>query len=142
MSNTATVSCKWSIREEQPKICQPRRGKARKTIFGCISPWEGCLIEQVEEKGNTRPFFSFLLKVVRACEGKKVYMPLENVKFHHGKRLQPVLKRFEHRTELLFLPPYSPDLNPMERVWWLMRKRITHNRWLKTMEQRVLAQAH
>ncbi|KAA6318814.1 hypothetical protein EZS27_031224, partial [termite gut metagenome] len=39
--------------------------------------------------------------------------------------------------ELLFLPPYSPDLNPIERVWWLMRKQITHNRWLKTMEQRV-----
>ncbi|KAA6326347.1 hypothetical protein EZS27_024542, partial [termite gut metagenome] len=47
------------------------------------------------------------------------------------------LKRFEHRIELLFLPPYSPDLNPIERVWWLMRKQITHNRWLKTMEQRV-----
>ncbi|KAA6313370.1 hypothetical protein EZS27_035846, partial [termite gut metagenome] len=27
--------------------------------------------------------------------------------------------------------------NPIERVWWLMRKQITHNRWLKTMEQRV-----
>jgi putative transposase len=64
-------------------------------------------------------------------------MLLDNVKFHPAKRLQPILKRFEHRIELLFLPPYSPDLNPIERVWWLMRKQITHNRWLKTMEQRV-----
>ncbi|KAA6314068.1 hypothetical protein EZS27_035262 [termite gut metagenome] len=64
-------------------------------------------------------------------------MLLDNVKFHHAKRLQPILKRFEYRIELLFLPAYSPDLNPIERVWWLMRKQITHNRWLKTMEQRV-----
>jgi putative transposase len=64
-------------------------------------------------------------------------MVLDNVKFHKAKRLQPVLKRYAHRIELIFLPPYSPDLNPVERVWWLMRKEITHNRWVKSMEQRI-----
>jgi putative transposase len=49
----------------------------------------------------------------------------------------PVLERYSHRIELVFLPPYYPDLNPIERVWWLMRKRVTHNRWVKTMGERV-----
>jgi len=30
--------------------------------------------------------------------------------------------KIKHRIELIFLPSYSPDLNPVERVWWLMRK--------------------
>ncbi|KAA6323341.1 hypothetical protein EZS27_027211 [termite gut metagenome] len=64
-------------------------------------------------------------------------MVLDNVRFHHAKRLKPVLERYRHRMELVFLPPCSPDLNPIERVWWLMRKRVTHNRWVKTMGERV-----
>jgi len=74
---------------------------------------------------------------VRAFEGKKVYMVLDNVRYHHAKRLKPILERYKHRIEFIFLPPYSPDLNPVERIWWLMRKEITHNRWVKSMEQRI-----
>ena len=64
-------------------------------------------------------------------------MVLDNVKFHKAQRLQPILKRYAHRIDLIYLPPYSPDLNPVERVWWLMRKEITHNRWVKSMKQRI-----
>ncbi|MCL2039880.1 MAG: transposase [Bacteroidetes bacterium] len=35
------------------------------------------------------------------------------------------------------MPSYSSDLNPVERVWWLMRKEITHNRYVKSMEERI-----
>jgi transposase len=31
--------------------------------------------------------------------------------------------------ELLFLPPYSPELNPIERVWKLLRRLCTHNEY-------------
>jgi putative transposase len=64
-------------------------------------------------------------------------MVLDNVKYHHAKRLKPILVKYKHRIELVFLPPYSPDLNPMERVWWYMRKKITHNRFLEKMENRI-----
>lgn len=64
-------------------------------------------------------------------------MILDNVKYHHAKRLKPILDRYQHRLELIFLPPYSPDLNPMERIWWYMRKKITHNRALESIENRI-----
>ena len=145
LSNTATVSYSWSKRGKQPKICQPQRKKERRTIFGCVCPHTGELVTHIAETGNTVTFFSFLLIVLQAFSGKKVYMALDNactlrstrVQFHHAKRLRPILERYKHRLELIFLPPYSPDLNPIERVWWLMRKKITHNRWVKSMEQRV-----
>ncbi len=37
-----------------------------------------------------------------------------------------------------FLPPYSPDLNATERVWWYMHKKITHNRFIKTLKEREI----
>jgi putative transposase len=66
-------------------------------------------------------------------------MVLDNVMYHHAKRPEPILERYRHRIELIFLPPYSPDLNPMERIWWYMRKKITHNRYVETMVARIEA---
>lgn len=137
LSNTATVSYGWSKRGNQPKICLPQRKRERRTIFGCVCPHTGRLVTQVAERGNTITFFNFLMIVLKAFQGKKVYMVLDNVRFHHAKRLKPILVRYKHRMEFVFLPPYSPDLNPVERVWWLMRKEITHNRCVKSMEQRI-----
>jgi putative transposase len=89
------------------------------------------------DRGNTKTFFRFLVKCLRAAAGQKVYMVLDNVRFHHAKRLKPLLEGYRDRIELIFLPPYSPDLNPVERAWWLMRKQVTHNRWVKSMEERL-----
>jgi transposase len=97
------------------------------------------VIQKVAEKGNTITFFSFLLTVVLQKPGKKIVMVLDNVRYHHAKRLKPILERYKSRLELVFLPPYSPDLNPMERIWWYMRKKITHNRYVESIESRIEA---
>lgn len=39
--------------------------------------------------------------------------------------------------EIIYLPPYSPELNPIERAWWYMRKKITHNRYITTLDERI-----
>ena len=123
MSNTATVSYGWSEKGRQPTICQPQLKRGRKTIFGCICPENGKQITDVADKGNTVTFFRFLIKTVRAFAEKKLYMILDNVRFHHAKRLKPVLERYKHRIELVFLPPYSPYMNPVERVWLANEKK-------------------
>jgi transposase len=53
------------------------------------------------------------------------------------KDLSPYWKDYKHRIELVYLPPYSPDLNPIERVWWYMRKKITHNRYVQNLQDRI-----
>ena len=40
---------------------------------------------------------------------------------------------------LLFLPPYSPQLAPIERVWKLTRRMATHNRFFATLDAVVAA---
>ena len=89
------------------------------------------------DKGNTITFFKFLVKVVRNSDKQKVIMVVDNVKYHHAKRLKPILEKYKDKIELIYLPAYSPDLNPIERIWWYMRKKIAHNRYLETMDERI-----
>ncbi|WP_083839311.1 transposase [Mucilaginibacter paludis] len=95
------------------------------------------LLRAKQTKGITVSFFTFLLLVAKQYHDRKVVMVLDNVPYHHANRLKPILERYKHRLELVYLPPYSPDLNPIERVWWYMRKKITHNRYVQNLEDRI-----
>lgn len=67
---------------------------------------------------------------------QKIIIYLDNVRFHHAKLLREFLKSHT-QLEIRYLPAYSPDLNPVERVWWYMRKSITHNRYLSSLKERI-----
>ena len=60
---------------------------------------------------------------------------IDNVRYHHAKHIKNWLAK-KTKLELFFLPPYSPDLNAVERTWWYMRKKITNNRFMFTLEER------
>ncbi|WP_083839360.1 transposase [Mucilaginibacter paludis] len=55
-----------------------------------------------------------MLLVAKQDHGRKVFYDLDDVPYHHAKRLKPILERNKHRLKLVYLPPYSPDLNPIE----------------------------
>jgi transposase len=45
------------------------------------------------------------------------------------------LESSERRIKLYFLPPYAPHLNPIERLWGVMHKWVTHNRHYASFDQ-------
>ena len=47
---------------------------------------------------------------------------LDNAAFHRMNKLQEIAKKFGH--VILPLPPYSPDLNPIEKTWANIKKLI------------------
>lgn len=120
------VACKQSKRERQ-------------TFFGAVAIQTGQVVVKRADRGNTKTFKSFLVKVLHSFKDKKLLMVLDNVRYHHAKMLKPFLDNNKDKLQLMFLPPYSPDLNPMERLWWYMRKKITHNRWTISLSQRIKA---
>jgi transposase len=52
----------------------------------------------------------------------------------HAKLLAPLLHKYRKFLTLLFLPPYSPQLAPIERVWKLTRRLATHNQYFPTLD--------
>jgi transposase len=64
---------------------------------------------------------------------------LDNARYHPAVLLAPLLRRYRKVLTLLFLPPYSPQLAPIERVWKLTRRLATHNRYFATLDEVLLA---
>ena len=52
----------------------------------------------------------------------------DNAAYHKARAVAEWLARPERRVELRFLPVYCPHLNPIERLWGEMHRRVTHNR--------------
>jgi transposase len=60
---------------------------------------------------------------------------LDNARYHHAKLVQEWLARPGCRIKLHFIPPYCPHLNPIERLWGVMHRNVTHNKTYATCAQ-------
>lgn len=63
---------------------------------------------------------------------KRVVLVIDNAPWHRGGAVTKALVDNPH-LELYRLPSYSPQLNPIERFWKVLRRRATHNRLLETL---------
>lgn len=63
---------------------------------------------------------------------KRVVILIDNAPWHRGQTIDEALRDNPH-LEFKRLPSYSPQLNPIERFWKLLRRRATHNRLFDTL---------
>ena len=107
-------------------------------VFGAVRACDGRLVASRGEKFDAMAFHSFLKQLLRhRRKGRMLVLVLDNARWHHARLLKPWLRKHRRRLRLEFLPPYSPELNPMERVWKLTRRLCTHNRYFPTLEELV-----
>lgn len=66
-------------------------------------------------------------------------MITDNAKYHHARLHKNWRERQAHGFALDFLPAYSPELNPIERVWKLTRRRCLHNRYFSKLDEVIIA---
>ena len=126
-----------------PEIKDPvlRHAPTRKSVacFGAVSLCSGQFVRMMCAVFNAETFQSFLKQLLRHYRrGRRMVLVLDNARYHHALLLGPFLRRHARRLRLLFLPPYSPQLAPIERVWKLARRLATHNRYFATLPE-VLA---
>ena len=58
----------------------------------------------------------------------------DNAKYHHALLHKPWREEHVDGFALDYLPPYSPALNPIERIWELTRRRCLHNRYFPRLD--------
>ena len=57
-----------------------------------------------------------------------IHVFLDNARYHHARAVRDWLQQPGRRIALHFVPSYCPHLNPIERLWKVMHKNVTHNR--------------
>ena len=62
---------------------------------------------------NQQRLIQFMNRLVRTSN-RKVFLILDNLKVHHGKKAAAWLDKHRDKIELFFLPPYAPESNPDE----------------------------
>jgi len=138
---TLTIIRAWFLAGSVPEIKSPV-DRFKVSIFGAMGR-NGQLITLENEEFNSETFRLFLEKLLLEAEigrkengkKKKLLLVLDNARYHHAKILQPWLKELSCVLELFFLPPYSPDLNPIEMLWKKTRRNVTHNRFFDSINE-------
>lgn len=114
----------------------------RKSIacFGAVSLLSGKFVWSLAPKFDALTFEAFLKQLLRhRSRARRMVIVLDNAAYHHATSLRALLRRYRRVLTLLFLPPYSPQLAPIERLWKLARRLATHNRYFATLDELVAA---
>jgi transposase len=103
-------------------------------LFGAFSPITGsnCLLEMPHCNSQTFQIFINQMTANDADEFKIVI--LDNGAFHHAKSIQ-----MPSNMAFIFLPPYSPELNPAEKMWRFFKDRVSMIAYdsLQALQQRL-----
>lgn len=94
----------------------PYLGKhIRSNVVGAVNPENGELSALIVSHMDSDMFQIFLDEFNKEIKGRKVYLILDNATWHKAGKLN------WHNIKVKYLPPYSPDFNPIEVLWMVMK---------------------
>jgi transposase len=114
------------IRKGQNKPIKTTASKTRINLSGAIDLKETKVIFNTFETIDGASTVDFLKQVRNSYpQKKKIHIILDNSSYHRSD----IVKKFceNNKIKLHFLPTYSPNLNPIERLWKLMNERVRNN---------------
>lgn len=104
-------------------------GRENLYTFGAVVPATGELLALNYEKSNTNSMQAFLEEVSKFLAGRHILMILDRAGWHTTGKL-----KVPPNITLHFLPPTSPQLNPIERLWRHIKTNHFHNVIHNTIE--------
>jgi transposase len=87
---------------------------------------------------NAASYLAFLEQLARSYRRRGAILIHDNASYHKDGQVWAWFGANRHWLEVYPLPPYSPELNPTERLWQHTRRSGTHNRYF-TSEEELLA---
>lgn len=122
----------WALKGTKP-ILRTFNSHEKINVIGAINPFEDEGIYGYIESLNALNFKHFLQTIVKVYGGSgKIYMFLDNARSHHAKLLKPFLESVKNQLELVFLPPYCPDLSEIEKLWQEIKSEVVYNAFYDT----------
>lgn len=132
-----TITRCWCKRGHQRVIETPRKNQKR---YGAgLIHWVSGKLDWAtsDHKDNAlfRAVLSQLVEPTPEPQARKIYVVIDNYRIHFAKPVLAFLQVHQDRIALVCLPTYSPKLNPVERFWKHLRRKVTHKTFFQTVEQ-------
>ncbi|MCD8295068.1 MAG: IS630 family transposase [Clostridia bacterium] len=137
----STTTVAWRKKGSKPRL-KSYPGKAKVAYAGFIIPDTGALFVDKPGEFNAETIIQSIrnfLKTIDEKDDREIILVLDNAQWH--KKAYRLIQEdttgeysdIASKITFLFLPPYSPDLNPIERVWRVTRRENTHNRFFPSI---------
>lgn len=122
----------WFKKGQKAQILS-NTGRKRLNINGVIDPKnaEGIIYE--DSSVNAQSTIELFKKIeAKYFKSKKIIIICDNARYYRSKLVSEYLE--SSRIKLEFLPPYSPNLNLIERLWRFMHKKVTNNKYYESFD--------
>jgi transposase len=114
------------IRKGTDMVLKSNTGRERLNLNGAYNMEDHTAVIQESESINAQSTVSLLEKMMQNQPLGKIYVILDNARYYRSEMVTTFVKK-NKRLKLVFLPPYSPNLNVIERLWKLFKKKVTYN---------------
>jgi transposase len=109
----------WTPKGERHLI-EAKRGKRLNVLAAMLSTGE--LFSAKIWQSTTAEIFVGFIALLKEHVGKKITVIIDNASIHKAKATKHLMNLLEKQgVKLYFLPPYSPELNRIEKLWHLMK---------------------
>jgi transposase len=126
----------WVPPEIRDPVCCHAPTRKSVSYFGAVRLRDGRLVTaKPAGRFDAKTVWRFLRQLRRASRrrGRRVVIITDNAKYHHANLHRAWRQAQCPDFALFFLPPYSPQLNPIERGWKLLRRLWLHHRYFPTL---------
>jgi transposase len=128
-----TLSYTWARRGHQPMVKTSGKRKGYK-VLGVIEYFTGRFWYQGQESRlNSDAYIAFLTRVLEQTT-QPILLIQDGAKYHTSAAMQRFFARHTKRLTVFQLPSYSPDYNPIEKLWKKVKKEGTHLQYFPTFE--------
>ena len=117
--------CGWILKAET-KTLPTTNKQFRLHFLGAVNLENMSILTREYKTINGENMIDYLKNLEAHSTASKIHLICDNGRANKNKALAEYLKT--SKIEIHYLPPYSPNLNPIERLWKIMRERKTYNK--------------
>jgi transposase len=125
------TACGW-IKKGEVKTLPSTSDQYRLHFVGAVALKNMEIFIQEYETVNAESVIEFFKKLEQTSDATILHVICDNGPSYKNKKVQEYLKT--SKVKIHYLPPYSPNLNPIERLWKVLREKKTYNKCYEKFE--------
>jgi transposase len=106
----------WMLKRQRVAIPAPGTDQ-RIPVFGALNYRSNHVSYRIGQHKNATEFLAFLAQLAAEYRGRRCLLVLDNASYHTAHVVRQYLSELDATFRVLWLPPYSPELNVIEHIW-------------------------